>query len=101
MIFSFSKLRAKSAETTEGDQRNIVHKIKLSSDRISKLNQSIASFGPQTPFFFCNVDFDVCVRVCVCVCVFVYAYVLASVHEMSVNMQNVLCMQKKKKKKKT
>ena len=51
----------------------------------------------------------VCVRVhaCVCVCVraclrmracvFAYACVLASVHEMSVNMQNVLSMQKKKK----
>ena len=38
--------------------------------------------------------------VCVCVCVFAYACVLASVHEMSVNMQNVLSMQKKKKKKK-
>ena len=38
------------------------------------------------------MDFDVCVcvRVCVCVCVCAYACVLASVHEMSVNMQNVL-----------
>ena len=31
-----------------------------------------------------------------CVCVFAYACVLASVHEMSVSMQNVLGMQKKK-----
>ena len=39
----------------------------------------------------------VCVRVCVCVCVHVCACVLASVHENSVSLQNVLCMQKKKK----
>ena len=43
-------------------------------------------------------------RVCVCgwvgvgVCACAYACVLASVHEMSVNMQNVPSMQKKKKK---
>ena len=43
----------------------------------------------------------VCARACTraCVCVFAYASVLASVHEMSVNMQNVLCTQKKKEKK--
>ena len=34
-----------------------------------------------------------------CVCVFACACVLASVHEKSVSMQNVLSMQKKKKKK--
>ena len=39
-----------------------------------------------------------CVRVCVHVCVFAYACVLASVHEKSVSLQNVLSMQKKKKK---
>ena len=43
----------------------------------------------------------VCVSVCMCVCVFAYACVLASVHEKSVSLQNVLSMQKKKKKKLT
>ena len=64
----------------------------------------MASFGQKNPIFFCKMDFDVCTCVCVCaracmfvcVCVFAYACVLASVHEMSVSMPNVLNMQKKK-----
>ena len=39
----------------------------------------------------------VCARACMRVCVFAHACVLASVHEVSVSMQNVLSMHKKKK----